>query len=243
MEIETTKPQNGFHKLLISAAIPCFFMLLAWIVFILEKTFHLDLSVYGLFPRQLANLYGILTMPFIHGDLGHIFNNTISFIPLGILLFYFYPKHAWKIFGISYLFCGILTWIIGRSSYHIGASAMIYAFAAYIFTCGVKSRNRKLLAVSLIVVFVCGGMIWGIFPQNTGISWEGHLSGAVVGVVLAFIYKIPRPIPLTNNTTELLYTKFTINDYDSTENSDVEVNYFYKQELKNNNDNKQISKK
>jgi len=221
------------NSLFFSIAIPAFFMAFAWIIFIYEKSGNTSLSEYGLLPRNLKHWYGIFTMPFLHGDFSHIFNNTLSFIILGTLLFYFYPKHSGYIFLFSYIICGILTWFIGRNNYHIGASAMIYAFAAYIITSGMKNRNKKLLIIALIVIFVNGGMVWGILPQNTGISWEGHLSGAICGVGLAFVFIPPKELKIPSiDTTEQLYTKFKINDYDSTENFDVEINYFYKKENK-----------
>lgn len=220
------------NSFIFSIMMPTTFMIFAWLIFIVEKGLDLDFSIYGLYPRDIKHWYGIFTMPFLHADIKHIFLNSISFIGLGTLLFYFYPKYAWKVFGISFLMCGILTWIIGRSNYHIGASALIYAFASYIFTTGIKSRNRKLLAVALIVIIVNGGMIWGVLPQNTSISWEGHLSGFISGIVLAFIFVPPQEKTVINHATEQLYTKFSYNDYNSTENSDVEINYFYKNEHK-----------
>ena len=216
------------NSLWFSILMPSLFIAVAWMVFIFERSWGMDLSIYGLLPREITHWYGILTMPFLHGDLSHIFFNSISFIGMGTLLFYFYPKHCWKVFGLSYIFCGVITWLIGRSNYHIGASAMIYAFSAYIFTTGIKSRNRKLLAVSLIVIIINGGMLWGVLPQETGISWEGHLAGLICGVIFAFIYKAPKEISLIPDRTEQLYTKFTLGDYDSTENADVEITYYYK---------------
>ncbi|MDR2011063.1 MAG: rhomboid family intramembrane serine protease [Bacteroidales bacterium] len=226
--------KNEFHKFLIASLVPAFFMFLCWMVFLLEISLHIDLSQYGLLPRSISNWYGIFTMPFLHGGFDHILSNTVSFIIMGTMIFYFYKKDALSVFLWSYFLSGILTWIIGRDNIHIGASAMIYAFAGYIFTSGILSKNRNLTAVSLIVVFLYGSMIWGIFPQNNGISWEGHLSGLAVGIGLSFIYRPPKFVDIyEDDDDEIVYTEFKVEDYNCTESDDTELKYFYKEEKKN----------
>ena len=155
-------------RLFSASVIPAFFMALAWLMFAAEGLLDVSLSQYGLMPREISHWFGVLTMPFLHGGLSHIFANTVSFIVLGTMLFYFYPEKALPVFLISYFFSGILTWLIASGGVHIGASGMIYAFAAYIFTVGVRSGNIRNMAVSLIIVFLYGSMVWGLYPQNTG---------------------------------------------------------------------------
>lgn len=236
IKIET---KNSFK---FSLTISLLFIGIAWVVFILEKIFQLDLSPYGLLPRDIRHIYGILTMPFLHGNFEHIFSNTIAFVPLSVILFYFFPQKSGRIFLILYFFSGLLTWIIGRNtSYHVGASALIYALATYIFVSGFKSRNRKLITVALIVVIINGGMIWGIIPSDPSISWEGHLSGAISGLILAFIITAPKEKSTIPDKTTPIYTTFEMNDFDSTENDDVKIVYFYKNKSKT--DKKPIPKK
>lgn len=208
-------------RLFSSSLIPAFFLILCWLMYASECLFDVSLSQYGLKPREISQWFGIFTMPFLHADISHIFANTVSFLVLGTMIFYFYPEKALRVFLLSYFMTGILTWIIGLQGVHIGASGMIYAFAAYIFTVGVRSRNIQNMALSLIVVFLYGSMVWGLYPQNTGISWEGHLAGAISGVALALIYNVKHEEPLSLDEDD--------NDFDSTlEETDITIKYHYK---------------
>lgn len=188
-----TSSKIELRKMLLAMVIPASFMFLAWMVFILEKSLHISFSEFGLRPRDFKQWYGILTMPFLHGSLEHILANTGSFLILGAMLFYFHNDKAILLFILSYFFSGILTWLIGRESIHIGASAMIYAFAGYLFTAGLIGRNIRRMAVTLIIVFLYGSMVWGMLPINERISWEGHLSGFITGLILALIFTPPAP--------------------------------------------------
>jgi len=167
---------------------PLLMVLLMWIVFLFEIDYGFNLNTFGIYPRRLSGLQGVLFAPFIHGDFKHLTNNTISFFVLTLTLRYFYPKNYLRIFVMGLLTAGLLTWIIGRSSYHIGMSGQIYFLAAFIFTKSFFSKNYRLIALSLTIVFLYGGMIWYVLPLDKAISWEGHLSGLIMGVVLSFLY-------------------------------------------------------
>lgn len=173
-------------------AIISFFLLL---VFALEKLMEWDFHTAGIFPRQLSNLWGILTMPFIHSDWEHLFNNTLSFFLLSTSLYYFYNAIASKVLFLSYILSGLLLWIIGRDSWHIGASGIVYALAFFLFFSGIIRKHIPLIAISLIVAFLYGSIVWHLFPWQIfdPVSWEGHLSGAAVGLVLSLIYKNQGP--------------------------------------------------
>lgn len=168
---------------------PILFVLLIWIVFWFEIRFGVSLNEFGVRPGEVKGLRGILFSPFIHGDLKHLFNNTIPLFVLSMSLFYFYRKISWKVLLIGLLLTGILTWSIGRPANHIGASGIIYMLAAFLFFKGIFSKYYRLVALSLIVVFLYGGMLWYVTPIDPEISWEGHLSGLVSGLVLSLIYK------------------------------------------------------
>lgn len=219
---EITNSKTELKKMLLAAVIPGSFLFLAWMVYLLEISLDFSLSSYGLRPRDISQWYGVFTMPFLHGGFEHIIANTASFLVLGSLMFYFYNNDAIPIFIGSYLLSGILTWIIGRDSIHIGASAMIYSFAGYLFTAGVISKNVRHMAISLIVVFLYGSMIWGIFPQNNNISWEGHLSGFAGGIGLAFMFRPPKPVEEVSE-----YPDFDEDNYDWTESDETDVKYHY----------------
>jgi membrane associated rhomboid family serine protease len=162
---------------------------LIWIAFFVDNYFSLSLWNYGLYPRTLHGLSGILTMPLIHGDIQHIINNTIPLIVLISFLFHFYPTHCRKVVLLIWVTSGLWTWVFARPSYHIGASAVIYGLAAFIFFAGIIIKEKKHIAISLLVVFLYGSIIWGMFPIDLRQSWEGHLTGFLAGTALAFFYK------------------------------------------------------
>mgnify|MGYP002795029797 CR=1 FL=1 len=168
---------------------PILFVLLIWIVFWAEIRFGFDFNYLGVRPRTLEGLRGVFLSPFIHSDIKHLFNNSIPLFVLSLALFYFYRGIAWQILLLGILLTGIFTWGIGRPANHIGASGVIYLLASFLFFKGIFSRYYRLIALSFIVVFLYGGMLWFVVPVDPGISWEGHLSGLLVGLAFAFIYK------------------------------------------------------
>ena len=181
-------------KLLRSIYFPSLFIFIIWIIEIYKLVFDLNLYSFGIFPLRSYGLIGIITAPLIHADFTHLFANTIPLFVLGSSVFYFYRNVAFRLIFLSYLITGILVWIGGRQAYHIGASGFIYALISFIFLSGVIKNDIRLLALSLLVVFLYGGMIWGVLPLDSKISWESHLFGALTGISLAFIYKNEGPI-------------------------------------------------
>ncbi len=175
--------------------VPLAFALLIWLVFWFELKFGFNFTPYGVLPRTLKGIVGIFFSPFIHSDLSHLWNNTVPAVVLTGGLFYFYREVAWKVLVIIILGAGVGTWVIGREAYHIGASGVVYGLAAFLFFRGIWSKNFRLTAFSLIVVFLYGSLIWGTMPLQEGMSWEGHLSGFLSGTILAFMIKskIARP--------------------------------------------------
>ena len=168
---------------------PLLFVMVLWVVFWIESRFGLNFNSFGVYPRELKGLRGIVFSPFIHGSLKHLFNNSIPLFVLSSALFYFYRNLRWKILLFGLLLTGIATWLIGRSSLHIGASGVVYMLASFLFFKGIFSKQFQLTALALAVVFLYGGMLWYVFPVNPEISWEGHLSGFFVGLVFAYFYK------------------------------------------------------
>lgn len=178
---------------------PLFFVLLLWIVYWVEIRFSINLNTFGIYPREVSGLVGIFSGPFIHGSLKHLFNNSIPFLVLSTALFYFYREQRWRVLLFGWILTGILTWIIGRPSLHIGASGVVYMLVAFLFFKGILSGQFQLTALALVVVFLYGGLWWYVFPIDPAISWEGHLSGFIVGIAFAFIFK---GIPLENKKYE-----------------------------------------
>ncbi|KAB1067481.1 rhomboid family intramembrane serine protease [Tamlana haliotis] len=170
-------------------AYPLFFVLCIWIVFWFEVRFGYHFNKYGIYPKTLKGLRGVLFSPFIHGDIKHLYHNTIPLFVLSSALFYFYRPIAWKVLGYGILLSGILTWCIGRSSYHIGASGLIYVLVSFTFFKGVFAKHYRLIALSLVVVFLYGSMIWHTLPIEEGVSWEGHTAGLITGLLFALIFR------------------------------------------------------
>lgn len=172
--------------------VPLFAVLFLWFVYWLEIRFDFDFVENGILPRTFSGLQGILFSPFIHSDLSHLYNNSIPLLVLLGALQFFYAKQSVVVITYGVLFSGLLTWIIGRESYHIGASSLIYVLFSFIFFKGILTQYFRLVALSLAVIMIYGGMVWYVFPKvDEVISWEGHLSGLMVGFALALSYKTP----------------------------------------------------
>lgn len=182
-------------KILLSLVVPVLIVSLLWIVRFIEAEIGISLTYLGIYPHETEGLAGIFLSPFIHSDIKHLFNNTIPLLILGSALFYLYSDVAFRVFVIIWIGTGILVWFLGRPAWHIGASGIIYGLASFLFVSGVIRKYIRLMAVSLLVVFIYGSMVWGMFPViNHGISWESHMLGAVTGFVLAIIYRKRGPV-------------------------------------------------
>ena len=183
------KDQDHFKFSTSVVAYPVAFVLIIWLVFWFEVRFGYNFSKYGIYPQSFKGLRGILVSPFIHHDIQHIYHNTIPLFVLSMALFYFYRPIAWKIIILGILFSGFFTWCIGRPSFHIGASSLIYVLVSFTFFKGVFAKHFRLIALSLLVVFLYGSMIWYTLPIEEGISWEGHLSGLITGLLFASFFR------------------------------------------------------
>ena len=165
------------------------FVGLLWFVRIVESSFAFDLGVFGIHPRSFAGTVGILTGPLVHGDFQHLMSNSLPLLFLGIGVFYFYHRIALEVFIWIYLFTGFWVWVIARDAYHIGASGIVYGLASFLLFSGFFRKDSRSIAISLVVIFLYGGMAYGLFPVNEEISWESHLLGTIGGFVCAFFYR------------------------------------------------------
>ena len=172
---------------------PFLFVLILVIIHLYSTRFGVKLSHFGVYPREFKGLFGIISSPFIHRDWWHLFNNSVPLLVLGSALFHFYKRLAVRVWIYSIIYTGILVWLGARPSFHIGASGLVYALAAFLFFSGFIRKHRPLMSISMIVVFIYGGMIWGIFPREEHISWEGHLFGAFNGLFWALYYRDEGP--------------------------------------------------
>ena len=181
-------------KNIISSFIPgTIFIGLLSLIKYYEVSQQVSFSTYGVFPRSLDEITGILTFPLIHKDYDHLFSNAVPLFVLLGMLNYFYKEMAVKVFFFLWLIGGAWLWIGGRPSFHIGASGLVYGLASFIFFSGIWRKWRSMLAVSMIIVFLYGSMIWGIFPWFKETSWEGHLFGGLAGLLLSWLYRKEGP--------------------------------------------------
>ena len=187
-----------FRQIISTAFYPVIFIIALWVVFLIKENSTFNFTKWGVLPREMEGLPGILASVFVHGDIDHIVSNSIPLLVLGMLLFFFYKKIAKPAFFWIWIVSGIWLWIGGRNNihhpvYHIGASTLIYGLATFLFFSGVFRKHLRLMVVSALVVFLYGSIMWGIFPIKEEISWEGHLFGALAGILVAFNYRKEGP--------------------------------------------------
>ena len=182
---------NEIKRILLAAVIPLFLIFVMYMMKILEIGMDWDLAKLGIYPLAKKGIFGIFAHPLIHGSFNHLFANTLPFFFLGWCLFYFYKDIAPSIFILLWLLSGIFTFIIGKPGWHIGASGVIYAMAFFLFFSGILRKHIPLIAISLLVTFLYGGLFWNMFPffAKPTTSWEGHLSGAISGTICAYIFR------------------------------------------------------
>lgn len=161
------------------------FVFLMWVVFSIQFFLGIEITRFGILPRTGWGLIGILTAPLIHGNSVHIISNTIPLLFLGWTLFFFYEDIAKKVFVICYFLTNALVWLFARPSLHIGASGIVYGIAFFLISYGFFKKDFKSLIISAVIIFFYGGMVYGLFPNQPGISWESHLIGAIVGGYVA----------------------------------------------------------
>ena len=169
--------------------IPTLYVVSIWFIYFIEIKYNFNFNKYGVFPRTLQGFRGVFFTHFIHSNTSHLFNNSVPLFVLLSSLFYFYKDIAYKILLLGGFFTGFLTWVIARESYHIGASGIVYLLFSFVFFSGIIRKHYRLVTLSLIVVFLYGSMIWYVFPIKEGMSWEGHLSGFITGLLFAILFR------------------------------------------------------
>ncbi len=199
--------KTDIHRIVIAMAMPLFLLFIIYIIKVLEVGMDWDFTHWGVYPLAKKGITGIFTHPLVHADFKHLLANTIPLFFLSWCLFYFYRDIAAYIFLVIWIGCGVLTFLIGKPGWHIGASGVIYGLAFFLFFSGLLRKYIPLIAISLLVTFLYGSLVWNMFPQFTpaGVSWEGHLSGAVAGTLCAFAfmgYGPQRPEPFANEEEE-----------------------------------------
>ena len=160
-----------------------------WLILIVDDVLGLGLTRFGLRPRHLQGLVGIFSAPLLHSGAEHLLSNTLPLLVSLTTILYLYPRSAMKVIPIIWVGSGLLAWVIGRPSLHFGASGFVYGLLAYVFISGILRLDMRSVAVSVMVWFLYGSMIWGLLPIRPNMSWELHLTGAILGVALAIAYR------------------------------------------------------
>ena len=173
---------------------PLLMVLVMWIVAFADAGTPTQLVQYGIRPRSEDGLVGIVAAPFLHADFAHLIANTGAFIVLGMLVAAVSRRYWPVTVGVA-LISGVAVWLIAApNTIHIGASGLVYGYAAFLVAWGLVTRRASSILVAVLVVLLYGGLVFGVLPTQQGISWQGHLFGAIGGVVMALVLS-PRRQP------------------------------------------------
>ena len=165
------------------------FLAVVWSVFLFDQLLRLELIRFGLRPRELIGLIGLITTPLLHFNLPHIVSNSLPLMIGGTLMLYLYPNSSLRALPMMYLGSSALAWVFARESVHIGASGLVYGLLAFVFVSGVLRRDIRSIGAALVIWFMYGSMIWGVLPAAPDMSWELHASGFVLGVWMAILFR------------------------------------------------------
>jgi membrane associated rhomboid family serine protease len=183
-------------KLIHSLFVPSILLVLMWLLMLYQWYFSKSLYFLGVQPLHFNGLQGIITSIFIHGSWSHLLSNSAPFFLFTAALYYYYPKIANKVFIGLWITSGLYLWLFARGNWHIGASGLVYSLAFFHIMSALIQRELKLVSFSMLIIFLYGSMIWGFFPEffpQENISWQGHLTGAVVGIIFAIFFSHHAP--------------------------------------------------
>ena len=173
----------------LAAGISLGFVALIWLIQLSNWALDLGPGDLGVRPRELSGLIGVLFAPLLHGGFEHLLSNSPPLVVAGTTMLYLYPQSSLRVMPAVYLGPGVAVWLFARSSVHVGASGLVYGLVSYILVAGLIRHDRRAIAASLLVCFMYGALVWGIFPVDNGVSWETHLAAAVIGTALAVMFR------------------------------------------------------
>ncbi len=165
------------------------FTLSVWAITLIAFTYPYIIDQLGLVPRDTTRWWGIVTMAFVHGDMAHLIANTA---PLLVLLFLLQVRCSDTFLGLwfsSMVLAGVLLWACGRSGLHIGASGLVFALFGIHIANGIFNRTLIDVLIAIVVGFAYWGMLAGVLPTQSGVSWEGHLLGLIAGIVCSWLFR------------------------------------------------------
>ena len=165
------------------------FAALLWAIQLLNLALDLDAAPFGVAPRTLAGLAGLVFAPLVHGGFEHLLANTLPIVILGTAMLHLYPRSSPVVLPAIWIGPGLAVWLFASGGVHLGASGLVYGMVAYVFTAGLIRRDRRAIAASMVVAFLYGASVWGVLPIQRGHSWETHLAAALIGLALAFVLR------------------------------------------------------
>ena len=181
-----TGSERSRHNFRLAVKIALGFVALLWVIELLSLGLDLGVEVFGVRPRELAGLLGILFAPLVHAGFVHLLDNSLPLIVAGTAMLYLYPQSSLRVLPAIYLGPGVAVWLVGPSgSSHLGASGLVYGMVSYIFVAGLIRKDKRALAASMLVAFMYGALVWGVLPIKYGVSWQTHLAAALIGVAMA----------------------------------------------------------
>ena len=222
--------QKEAEKLRQSVIYSIGFISILWLIKFYEMGTDSDLSFLGILPRTLKGSVGIITSPLIHGNFAHLLSNTFPLLLLTAGVVYFYNRIAFQVVSIIYILTGIWVWIIAREAYHIGASGLVYGLVTFLFFSGVFRKDASSVALSLIVIFLYGGMLYGLVPTDSGVSYESHIIGAVTGMLIAFYFRKTKTLAIKT------YDWMDEEEENENMNTTYEIKYKYRYREEDNKD-------
>jgi membrane associated rhomboid family serine protease len=161
-----------------------------WLTFVVNSALGGALTSFGIIPRSITGLRGIVFGPFLHGNLNHLIANTIPFVALGWMVMLRDARHFLPVTLFSMLGAGLMAWTFGApGSVHIGASGVVFGYLGFLLLAGVYTRSFWSILLSLVTAGVWGGLVLGIAPGQVGISWQAHLGGFIGGILAARFFR------------------------------------------------------
>lgn len=156
-------------------------------ILLVDWALPVKINAFGIIPRSQSGLIGIVSAPFLHANFSHLASNTFPLVAMLITLVIFYEKKVLKLILGVVLLSGVLVWCFGREANHIGASGLIYGLAGFLIANGIIERKVMSIVISVIIGIIYGGLIYGVLPTQPDVSWEGHLFGAISGVLMSYV--------------------------------------------------------
>jgi membrane associated rhomboid family serine protease len=178
-----TRSERARANFRLAARLSLGFVAFLWLVWLLG--WGLELARFGVRPREWIGLLGILAAPLLHSGFEHLIANSLPLVVLGTTMLHLYPRSALRVLPAVWLGPGFAVWLFGKGGVHVGASGLVYGLVAFIFCAGLIRRDRRAIAASMMVAFMYGALVWGVFPIATRMSWETHLAAALIGAFMA----------------------------------------------------------